>query len=94
MSSMMHNAGTKLPLIQKGFYKLPLDIVNPSAEGRGESKDCVKWVLREIVSIASHLKEIVQVTVKLSICALISPRNKHLYLCWTNNDLQSLYNAN
>lgn len=57
------------------LYKLPLHIVNPSAEGRGKNKECVEWVLRKIVSIASHLKEIVQVAEKkLSIYALISPR--------------------
>lgn len=39
------------------LYKLILDIVNPSTEGRDESKD-FEWVLREIVSIPSHPKEV------------------------------------
>lgn len=40
------------------LYKLILNTVNPLPEGRGESKDCFEWVLREIVSIPSHPEEV------------------------------------
>lgn len=54
MSCMIHNTGTKLLLTEKRLYKLILDVMNPSAEGRGDSKANFEWVLRETVPIPGH----------------------------------------
>lgn len=91
MSSVIHNAGIKLPLIQKVLYKPILDLVNLSTERRGDSKACFEWVSRKIVSIPRYSS--ISVAVQLWIHALILSWNEHLSIHRTKNVLQSICNA-
>lgn len=69
MSSMIYNAGTKLPLIQKGSLQAYLDIVNPSDKGRSASKGLLDGYWGRLCPYQANLQKYFRSSKNLDLCS-------------------------